>query len=729
MTKPWWTRLLLGRTAVSNPLRSAALDEAPDAQFEAQWRALVKKRLVPILMVLALWVVAIEGRLIWIQVVQHDTWAGKAQKQQEDNIPIYLPRGDVLDRHGRTLAYSIISYDVHVNPKKAEIAKLDLDGLAHDICAALGDCDAREEASIAAKLTQPKAQDVIIRRAHDVSFDAAVGLEAFIARLETKKKQPKDFIDLRARDVRYYPNMRLAAQVIGYVKTEDDTRKGSKAAVVSGLNGVEKQFDDDLRGKPGIELRQIDGMATEIMTTVISPPTPGVTLELTIDAAVQEIAEGALTAGIERAGASSGTALVLDSSTGEVLAMANAPSFNLNRPGDAQGAERNHAIQDLNEPGSTFKTVTLSAAINEQVVTPATTFDTNPGRLIVEGRRTPITEDKGHNYGLLTVEGILVHSSNVGAAMVAMRMGPDIMLRYAEKFGFTTSMRAKDFFSERLGLINAPKGVLTKASLATVAYGYGVEASPLQLATAMNVFATGGLLLRPHLVRAVIENGVRKTQEPEIVNRAITEETAAAMTTMLEAVVEAEGGTGHAAKLDRYRVAGKTGTTKKVMPGGGGYSENDYRVSFVGFAPSRHPRFTIIVVVDEPTKLPAYGGLVAAPIFKEIAERSLNYVGEAPSVNPPPAVMVAENRTPTTRSSRPEAPSVTVNAVGVPTMPDLAGLTLRDALQRLPPGFIVNAQGSGVIVWQSPAAGEAIATDRSMLRLQSVPAKAGGAGR
>jgi cell division protein FtsI/penicillin-binding protein 2 len=369
--------------------------------------------------------------------------------------------------------------------------------------------------------------------------------------------------------------------------------------------------------------------------------------------------------------------------------------------------------------------VTLSAALDEGVVVPTTTFNTN-GKFFVEGRRTPITEDKGHNYGPLTVEGILVHSSNIGAAMIGLQMGSDRMLRYAEMFGFTKSMASRDFYSEHLGIINAPKGVLTKASLATVAYGYGVVASPLQLATAMNVFATGGLLLRPHLVRAVIENGVRRTQEPEVVRRVISEETAATMTTMLEAVVET--GTGTPAKLDRYRVAGKTGTTKKVMAGGG-YSENDYRVSFVGFAPSRHPRFTIIVVIDEPTKLPAYGGAVSAPVFKEIAERSLNYVGETPSVNPPPAVIVAESRTPSARPSRPEPPPVFVNAVGVPTMPDLTGLTLRDALQRLPPGFTVTAQGDGVVVWQSLGAGEAIATDRFVLRLQSVPAKTGGASR
>src|SRR5262249_32366108 len=173
--------------------------------------------------------------------------------------------------------------------------------------------------------------------------------------------------------------------------------------------------------------------------------------------------------------------------------------------------------------------------------TPSTVFDTN-GRLSVEGRSKPITEDKGHNYGSQTVQDILVNSSNVGAAMVGLRMGPDIMLRYANLFGFSTSTTGRDFFSERLGAIAVGKSGLSKAGLATVSYGYQVTASPLQLATAMNVFATGGLLVRPHLVHAVIENGVRRVREPEIVGRVITPETAATMTTKLQPAVDRRAG-------------------------------------------------------------------------------------------------------------------------------------------------------------------------------------------
>ena len=170
MTKPWWTRALLGRTSVSNPLQAPGLDEAPDAQFEMQWRPLVKQRLFAILACLGLWVVAIEGRLFWIQVIDHDYWANKARTQQEDTEPIYLPRGSVLDRNGRLMAFSVNSFDVHLNPRKAADAKYDPARLAHDICAAFGDCDADEEASILARLQKPKTKNVVIRRAREMSF-------------------------------------------------------------------------------------------------------------------------------------------------------------------------------------------------------------------------------------------------------------------------------------------------------------------------------------------------------------------------------------------------------------------------------------------------------------------------------------------------------------------------------------------------------------------------------
>ena len=717
MTKPWWTRALLGRTSVSNPLQD---DEARDPQFETQWRPLIKKRLIVIFAFLGFWVVSLEGRLVWIQVVNHQEWADRARVQQEKTEPIEAPRGEIRDRRGRLVAFSLPSFDLYANPNnirdKEDGAKVknDTSVFAAQLCKALGDCDAAEQASIAAKLDKPKAS-VLIRRARQMPAEAIEGVRAFAKDLG----KWQNLVTLLPSEARFYPNMELMAQVVGFLD-----EKGV------GASGVERQFDQLLRGTPGQELVQRDGNQKIILTTTIVPPKPGISIELTIDLALQEILSRELQKGIDDAGALGGAGLILDSATGEVLAMSSLPTYNPNLPGKSNPQEqRNRVVQDLYEPGSTFKIVTLAAALNEGVVNSTTLFDTNPGRLSVEGRSKAITEDKGHNYKVLDVQGILVKSSNVGAAMVGLRLGPDHMLHYAKAFGFgkpeTKQEMARDFFSERIGRITVPPGGLTRGALATVSFGYQVTANPLQIASAMNVFANGGLMMRPRLIHATIEGDVRRVNAPEVLARVVTPETAATMTTMLEGVVE--DGTGDRAALPRYRVAGKTGTAKQVRDGGG-YSETDYLVSFVGFAPSRHPRFTVIIVVEKPTKLPAYGGAVSAPVFKRVTEAALHYVGELPSVNAAPAVVVSDER-PKAPRPRPIDPQPVLANTGDKTlMPDLTGMTLRDARRLLPAGLTLTSTGDGIVVSQSPAAGEPM-TNRAVLKLQREPVKTGGSGR
>jgi len=743
MTKPWWTRALLGRTTVSNPLQD---DDSPDPQFETQWRSVVKVRLFAIFAALGLWVAALEGRLIWIQVKDHQLWTDQAKKQQEDTDPIDAPRGEILDRNGRALASSVPSYDLIVDPKAFRAAKAakdkrdqkntalgkvpkaadrELATLLRDwpsfvgvLCNVLTDCGVGEQATLLTKLDTPTARGVLIRKARDLSPDAMPALEDLVAKLG-KEMVTKGILSLVPKDVRYYPNMEMASQAIGFVNGEGEAKAG-----------VEAQFESLLKGTPGTKFKQVDANQTEIYTSIIKVPQPGVTLELTIDLNLQAIVERELHRVMEEAGALAATAVILDSATGEVLAIASLPNYNPNLRGQGgPEAQRNRATQDRYEPGSTFKMVTLAAALNEGVVNTNTIIDTNPGTLMVEGRPTPIREDRGHNYGALTPQGVLVKSSNVGAAKIGLMLGAEKMMQYAKAMGFADPAPAspREFFSAHFGGITVPKSGFGKPTLAVVSYGYGVNASPLQIATAMNVFATGGLLMRPRLIHATIQNGVRTVMEPEVLGHPITPETAATMVTMLESVVE--DGTGAPAKLERYRIAGKTGTTKKV--GAGGYSETDYLVSFVGFVPSRRPKFTIGVLVDRPTKMPAYGGAVSAPVFKRIAEAALHYVGEPPSVNPPPAVVVTETRPQVPRPVLRPADPVFVNAVGVPTltMPDLGGLTLRDAIHLMPAGLTIEAHGDGVVVSQSPAPGEAITTTRGVLRLQSQPVKTGGSNR
>jgi len=716
MTKPWWTRALLGRTAVSNPLQD---DDSCDPQFETQWRGLIKKRLFVVFAFLGLWVASLEARLIWIQVVDHKEWAGKARLQQERAEPIEAPRGEIRDRLGRLIAYSIPSFDLYASPKNilnektgAKVNK-DIRLFAAQLCKALTDCDAAEQASIVEKLEKPKAS-VLLRKAKQMPAEAIEGVRAYAKELG----RWQNLVTLQPSEARFYPNMELLAQIVGFL---DD--KGV------GASGVERQFDKLLRGTPGQELVQRDGAGGALMTTVLVPPKPGVSIELTIDLTIQEILARELRRGLEEAGALGGAGLVLDSRTGEVLAMVSLPTYNPNVPGKSTPKQQtNRVVQDLYEPGSTFKIVTLAAALNEGVVTPTTLFDTNGGRLDVPGRSKPITEDKNHNYGVLDVQGILVKSSNVGAAKVGLKLGPDLMLHYASLFGFAkrdpNKGTSRDFSSELTGRIFVPPGGLSQGELATVAYGYQVTSTPLQIAAAMNVFANNGVMVRPRLVRATIDGDVRRVNGPEILGRVVSPETAATMITMLEAVVE--DGTGDRAALSRYRVAGKTGTASQVSDGG--YSKTDYLVSFAGFVPSRHPRFTIIIVAEKPTKVAAYGGAVSAPIFKRVAEAALHYVGELPSVNAAPAVILSDERPKAPRPRSFDGQPVLTNAGDNTVMPDLTGLTLRDARSALPKSSSLTSTGDGFVVSQSPAAGEPI-TGRVTVKLQREPAKTGGSGR
>jgi membrane peptidoglycan carboxypeptidase len=329
-----------------------------------------------------------------------------------------------------------------------------------------------------------------------------------------------------------------------------------------------------------------------------------------------------------------------------------------------------------------------------------------------------IDEDKGHNYGLLTLTGVIVRSSNVGAVKVGLKVGAERMSDYVKRFGFGRPA-SPDFRGESPGIVwSASK--LGDSALASVSMGYQVGVTPLQMASAVSVVANGGELVQPRAVRAVIRDDRRAPVPRKVVGRAITSEVAAELTEIMEGVVT--DGTGKAAKIAGYTVAGKTGTASKVV--NGRYSTSDYNVSFVGFLPSRAPKFTIVVVVDSPHKVPPYGGTVAAPIFQRIADAALRQYGVPPSVNAPPPILVARHQ------AAPDQPSSV--AVALPfaggqaidksivtlahasegkaaLFPDLRGLSARDALRTLAQlGLTAKLSGAGIVVEQDPAPGTPI---------------------
>jgi cell division protein FtsI (penicillin-binding protein 3) len=400
-----------------------------------------------------------------------------------------------------------------------------------------------------------------------------------------------------------------------------------------------------------------------------------------------------------------GAAVVMDPNSGEILALANWPSFNPNAYRDSQPeAQRNRAVQDLYEPGSTFKIVTASAAFEERVVDPEDQIDVSAGNIRFGAR----VIDDDHNYGVLSFTDVLVRSSNVGAIKVGLQLGPERLGLYMKRFGFGRRT-SRDFPGESAGIVWDPAR-LTDSALASVSMGYQVGVTPLQMAAAVSSIANGGELFEPRIVRAVIADGTRTPVPHRVVRRTVSADTAATLTGIMEEVVSR--GTGQQAQVPGFTAAGKTGTAQKVVDGR--YSHSDYNASFVGFIPSRNPAFVIVVVVDSPHGPNAYyGGSVAAPIFQRIADAALRHQGIPPSINPAPPVLVARRRDESREqptSGPAELPAI-VTLVGTAAgtgalFPDLRGLGARDALRILARlGLTARVVGAGVVVEQEPAAG------------------------
>ena len=653
------------------------------AQPDLNWRPVLRRRLMVAVGVLACWVLAIEVRLVVLQVWQHDQLTLRAERQQSETQKTPGKRGEIVDRHGRLLAYSVDADTIYAVP--TDIA--DPIKAAAALCGAFDECDKKDRDQLVERLTRKR------RNGSPTSFQyvrrRATPIEAKrIAALEMKG------IGFMKESKRFYPNRELAAHLLGYVGTDN-----------AGLHGLEATYDKSVRGREGTMLVQTDARG-HAFSRLDRPPTTGGSLELTIDEQLQFIVERELKAGVEAARADGGTAVAMDPHTGEILAMASWPTFNPNQyAGTSVSALRNRAVQDLYEPGSTFKIVTASAALQEGVIKPDDLVDTQGGVIKFPGRK-PIT-DMGHNYGTLTFANVIVKSSNVGAIKVGLMVGPERMGLYIRRFGFGKPS-SPDFPSESPGIVWNPSK-LNDSALASVSMGYQVGVTPLQMAAAASVIANGGTLYEPHVVRATVKGGVRTPVPAKAVRRAILPETAATLTTIMESVVTE--GTARGARLVNYTVAGKTGTADKLV--NGRYSPSQQNVSFIGFVPSRNPLMTVIVMIDSPRIGGDTGGAIAAPIFKHIADASLRMMGVTPTINPQPPVLVARRSdSPVTTAAAPIAPAVVTMPSGMSDgggLPDLRGLSAREALRELARlGLTARMEGAGVVVDQNPAPGSLV---------------------
>ena len=650
------------------------------------WRTTLKRRLVVAAVGLFVWSAAIEARLVYLQIFRHADLVARAERQQLRTVAASGKRGEILDRQRHVLAYSVDADSIYAVP--TEIA--DATQAAASLCGALGDCSSADRLALGERIRRGRAF-VYVRR--QVTPDQA----RRVADLQLEG------VGFMKENRRFYPNKELAAHVLGYVGLDN-----------AGLAGVEATYDNLIKGHAGTVLIQTDAKR-HAFSRVERPSTTGADLELTIDEYLQHIAERELQAGVEWAGAEGGAAVVMDPYTGEILALANSPTFNPNvyrSFGDDN--RRNRAIQDLYEPGSTFKIVTASAALEQKLLKPTDMVDTNPG-VIRFGSRV-VDEDKHHNYGVLSFTDVIVRSSNVGAIKIGLRVGSERLGLYARRFGFGHPT-SPDFPSESPGILWDPVKQ-SESALASMAMGYQVGVTPLQMASAVSSVANGGELVQPRVVRAVIRDGARRPVPRKVLGRAIDAATAADVTAIMEAVVER--GTGRSAQIDGYTIAGKTGTAQKVV--NGRYSNTDYNVSFVGFVPSRKPVFTIVVVVDSPHKVPPYGATVAAPIFKRIATAAMRQYGVPPSINPAPALLVARREAEGMHEQPTSTAGITPNIVTVDGgahtsgafFPDLRGLSARDALRTLSRlGMSARLNGTGIVVRQLPEAGAPIDRDTS----------------
>lgn len=675
--------------------------ERPGQSFEARWHGLVKRRIAVTFAVFAVWAAGVEARLVYLQVYAHQSYEDRAVHQQQNTVRLAASRGDILDRAGNVLAYSVDGRSIIANPKEIK----DPAATVGELCAALRDCTRAEQQGLVDRLANGRSTTV--RHARFVSPDQA----------DRVALMDLSGVQLLPEPVRYYPKLELASHLVGWVNVDN-----------LGQGGIEYAFDNDIRGRAGTVLVQLDAHRNWMQTTIGRPSAPGATVELSIDLNLQHITERELAAGVEQNRARAGTAIVMDPATGEILALANYPTFNPNTFNKyAEDVRQNRAVQDAYEPGSTFKIVTASAALEGGVIKPDEIIDTDPGFIALPGRKTPITEASGHSYGPLSFEDVIVLSSNVGAVKAGLRIGADRMLHYVHQFGFG-EVSGGDFRGQSAGKV-WNRSAIDDSALGSMAMGYQVSVTPLQMVTAINAVANGGSLLEPHVVRAIVRNGQREAIAPREVRRAISPETAATLTTFMEGVVER--GTATAAGLERYQVAGKTGTAHKAIEGG--YAENDYNASFVGFVPSRRPAYTILVVIDTPRAGKYHGGDVAAPIFKRIAEAALAQQGVPPTIRPLPPVIVTANADPASASPRPARamqPPVVTPIGGRTQMPDVRGLSAREALRVLGAiGLTTEFSGDGFVVTQSPAPGATIEPGgRSALQCRRAPVDARGGG-
>jgi cell division protein FtsI/penicillin-binding protein 2 len=561
----------------------------------------IARRLAIVVLVLLVAVLGLVFRLVDLQLVHHQTYREAAQEEHVSRVDILPRRGAILDRNGYPLAASVDTYDVLVDKhiwggpdKTLESAEV------------LADVLNRPTDDILADLDGSISREVVVARGLD--YQASVAVEELNL----------SGVRLMRSSRRVYPEGNVAPALLGFLGRDN-----------FGLAGLEADYDRDLGGAAGALVYERDGKGDVIPTggQKLTAPEPGADIILTIDRYMQHLAERELDATIKKHKASGGTIIIMDTRTGAIYAMASRPSFDVTNLDFSDEGKvdlyRNRAVTDMYEPGSVFKTITMSAALNEGLVSPQSTY-VDEGVAYASG--WAITNWDLGAHGVQTATQILTKSLNTGAVWLSQQLGPDLFYDYVKRFGFGQATDV-GLSGESPGQVRTPADEgWSEVDMATNSFGQGINVTPLQLITAIAAIANDGRLMRPYVVQEIRRGDESQVTEPVVVRQVITPETANTVTEMMNAVVD--GITSiYAIDVPGYRVAGKTGTASISVPGG--YKPDSYIASFAGFVPSDDPVLAMLVKIDEPKDVP-WGSAVCAPVFARLASAILPYLKVAP---------------------------------------------------------------------------------------------------
>ncbi|MFN2376826.1 MAG: penicillin-binding protein [Candidatus Binatia bacterium] len=620
--------------------------------------------------------VSLVARMYHLQVVKGDHYRLVSEKTKcKDRIELAY-RGPIVDRNGVVLA---------TTTSAAKVSRGG--GYRYDSSHAgmLAPLLGVEPASLDSRLAQGGEAFRWLSRGVDEDVSTAIR-NLRIPGVEVHQSQERS-----------YPQGATAAHIIGFVGADSD-----------GLEGVEKRFDKEIKGASTTVhvCRDVTGRVF-LSNSEDTGLNRGGTAYLTLDATLQSIAEMELAKQVEKTHATAGAVVMMDPKTGEILALANVPTFDPNDvDASEQAARRNRVVTDLFEPGSTMKPFVVAAAMEDGLIKPEDNFHCENGRLMVPGWRRPIRDH--HGYGNLSVSDVIRVSSNICSAKIGWMLGPKRLYEYLNAFGFDRLTHI-EMVGERRGMVLPPEK-WKQINTTTISFGQGISVTALQLASAYATLANDGVRMQPRIVRKITDQYGTVTRDFPLQEerRVISVDVARKMRRMMAAVVSREG-TAAAAIIDGVPAAGKTGTAQKAE--NGRYSESRWLASFAGFLPVEDPRVVIVVMVDEPKGI-HYGGLIAGPVFKSIAEASLDYLGIEREL-PPPSDKLDDFFDAYDDTTPDDAPEESARNAPPPTlpgaMPDLRGLPLRTAMRRLASlGVDVKVQGHGFVVSHHPSPGDAL---------------------